>query len=183
VGGSERLRLFCALCLPGGTIRELAAWQQRAVAGGGLVPPENLHVTLAFLGVRPATDLLSATEALRVAAVGAGGIRLSVRRYRETRGVGMLELDDDDGRAAAFAGRLHASLEALDVYEREARPWRPHVSVVRFRERPGLRPELPALGEIVPSDAAVFISRLRPGGAVYEAPEAVPLTGTQLGGG
>jgi 2'-5' RNA ligase len=183
VAGSERLRLFCALRLPAGTIRELVAWQEGALVRGRRVPPENLHVTLAFLGSRPASEVPRITEALRASAAGAGGMRLAVRRYSETRGVGMLELADEGGCAAALAGRLHRSLEELGVYEREARPWLPHVTVVRFRKPPKLQPDVSVLGEIVPSDAAVFISRLRPGGAVYEAPEAVPLTGTQLGGG
>ena len=87
----------------------------------------------------------------------------------------MLTFDDDGGRGAALAGRLFDSLESLGLYRREARPWLPHVTVLRFRERPRLRPSLPGLDELTPSDAAVFISRLRPGGAQYDVLEAVPL--------
>ena len=89
----------------------------------------------------------------------------------------MLTFDDEDGRGAALAGRLGEALEALGLYRREARPWLPHLTVLRFRERPRLRPPLPELGEVVPSDAAVFISRLRRDGAQYEVFEAVPLGG------
>jgi 2'-5' RNA ligase len=89
----------------------------------------------------------------------------------------MLTFDDDLGRGAALAGRLGGSLEALGLYRRESRPWLPHVTVLRFRERPRLRPQLPQLDEVVPSDAAVFISRLRRDGAQYEVFEAVPLGG------
>ena len=138
---------------------------------------ENLHLTLAFLGSRPRAELPAIVGALREAAAGSGELRLRVRGYRETRSAGMLTFDDEGGRATALAGRLQQSLETLGLYQREARPWLPHVTVLRFRERPHLRPELPALAELVPSDAAVFISRLRPGGAVYEALEAVPLGG------
>ena len=52
----------------------------------------------------------------------------------------MLTLADEAGAAARLAGRLHDELEALGVYRREARPWLPHVTVLRFRERPRLRP-------------------------------------------
>ena len=31
---------------------------------------------------------------------------------------------------------LHERLEALGVYEREKRPWLPHLTVLRFREPP-----------------------------------------------
>jgi 2'-5' RNA ligase len=89
----------------------------------------------------------------------------------------MLSFDDEGGRAAALAERLHAGLEELGLYRRESRRWLPHVTVLRFRDRPGLRPGLPELGEVVPSDAAVYLSRLRPGGAQYEALETVVLGG------
>jgi hypothetical protein len=51
------------------------------------------------------------------------------------------------------------------------------VTVIRFRQRPRLQPELPNLAPFVPSDAAVYLSRLRPGGAQYEVLESVALGG------
>ena len=81
----------------------------------------------------------------------------------------MLVLDDAEGAAAALAVDLHSRLERLGVYERERRPWLPHVTVVRFRERPRLQPPLPELGQVVPSGAAVYHSVLRPTGAQYVA--------------
>jgi 2'-5' RNA ligase len=93
----------------------------------------------------------------------------------------MLTFDDERGAATALAERVQAGLEELGVYRREARPWLPHVTVLRFREhatRPRLKPSLDSLPSIVvPSDAAVFISRLRPGGAEYESVETVALGG------
>ena len=89
----------------------------------------------------------------------------------------MLTLADEDEHATALAERLHGLLEAAGVYRREERRWLPHLTVLRFRERPRLRPPLPELGRVVPSDAAVFISRLGPGGARYEVLETVPLGG------
>ena len=89
----------------------------------------------------------------------------------------MLIFDDEDGLGAALAGRLGRSLETLGLYRRETRPWLPHLTLLRFRDRPRLRPPLPELGEVVPSDAAVFISRLRRDGAQYLVYEAVRLGG------
>jgi 2'-5' RNA ligase len=89
----------------------------------------------------------------------------------------MLVCDDEEGRGAALADDLFGRLEALGVYRREARPWLPHLTVVRFRERPRLRPSLPDLGRFSPSDAAVYLSRLRPGGAQYDVVESVALGG------
>jgi len=182
VVGSESLRLFCALRLPGDVVDELVHWQARVLHGGRipppgerLVPPSNIHLTLAFLGNRPAGDAPAIGAALRAAAAEARDLRLTLRGYRETRSVGMLTFDDEGGRAGALAGRLHERLEELGVYRREERPWLPHLTVLRFRERPRLRPPLPELGRVVPSDAAVYISRLRPGGAQYEVLETAQL--------
>jgi RNA 2',3'-cyclic 3'-phosphodiesterase len=177
VAGDERLRLFCALQLPPAAVSRLVAWQHAELPAGRIVARESLHVTLAFLGNRPAGDVEAVAAALRDAAAGAEPIVLRVRGYRETRSVGMLVLDDEQGRAAALAVRLHERLEALGLYERESRPWLPHVTALRFREAPRLRPALPGLGEVSPSDAAVYLSRLRPGGAQYEVLEAVALGG------
>jgi len=177
VAGDERLRLFCALCLPDETVERLVRWQHRELHGGRVVIPGNLHFTLAFLGSRPAAELPAIAGVLDRAAANARAMRLEVRGYRETRSVAMLTFDDEGGAATALAGELHGGLEELGVYRREARPWLPHVTVLRFHERPRLQPELPELGEVSPSDAAVFISRLRPGGAEYESVETVALGG------
>jgi 2'-5' RNA ligase len=89
----------------------------------------------------------------------------------------MLVLDDEAGRATAFAGELHGRLERLGVYTPERRPWLPHLTVARFRQPPRLRLEPPAMGTFVPSDAAAYLSRLRPSGAQYEVLESVALGG------
>ena len=180
VGGDERLRLFLGLRLPEPALDALETWQRRQLERVRIVPRAQLHVTLAFLGHRPPGELPGVLEALRAAAgAAAGEIRLRAVRYRETRSVAMLVLDDEDGRAGALAADLHARLEALGVYRREARPWLPHLTVGRFRERPGLRPELATVrtSVLIPSDASAYLSRLRPTGAEYEVLESAALGG------
>jgi 2'-5' RNA ligase len=177
VGGDERLRLFCALRLPDDVLDRVEAWQAEHLRDGRIVPREHLHLTLAFLGSRPAAGLPAITAALDAAARGAGEIVFAARRYRETRSVGMLVLDDAEQEGRRLAERLFDGLEALGAYEREKRPWLPHVTVLRFRQAPRLRPPVPDLGTFSPSDAAVYISRLRPSGAQYEVLENVALGG------
>ena len=177
VGGRERLRLFCALRLPDAVLDALERWQGEQLRDGRIVPREHLHITLAFLGSRPAGELEAIAGALGGAAHDAGRIVLSGRRYRETRSVGMVVLEDETGGAGELAERLFDRLEALGVYEREKREWLPHVTVLRFRSPPRLSPQAPDLGSFSPSDAAVYSSALRPTGAQYEVLESVPLGG------
>lgn len=176
VGGRERLRLFCGLRLPDETVEELSRWQAEAFGEAGgvrVLGREQLHVTLAFLGSRPAGELEAIATELRAAALAAEPATLTVKSYRETRSVGMLVLDDEGGRATSLAVELHERLERLGVYERERREWLPHLTVIRFRERPRLKPSLPELGPFVTSEAAVYMSVLRPSGAQYSVLESV----------
>jgi 2'-5' RNA ligase len=176
VGGRERLRLFCALRLLDETVEELSRWQAEAFGEAGgvrVLGREQLHVTLAFLGSRPAGELEAIATELRAAALAAEPATLTVKGYRETRSVGMLVLDDEGGRATSLAVELHERLERLGVYERERREWLPHLTVIRFRERPRLKPSLPELGPFVTSEAAVYMSTLRPSGAQYSVLESV----------
>jgi RNA 2',3'-cyclic 3'-phosphodiesterase len=177
VEGLERLRLFCALRLPDDAVDTLSGWQAAELRDGRIVPREHLHLTLAFLGHRPAGELPSIADAMRESAEAAEPVRLLPERYRETRSVGMLMLKDLAGTATRLAEDLFGRLERLGVYERERRAWLPHVTVLRFRQAPRLRPPLPDLGEVVPSDAAVYLSRLRPSGADYFVVESFVLGG------
>jgi 2'-5' RNA ligase len=177
VSGDERLRLFLALRLPEDVLDQIERWQRAQLTGVRAVPREHLHVTLAFLGHRPAGELEAIVGVLHNAAAGAGEIRLTPERYRETRKVGMLVLEDDGGQATLLAGDVQERLERLGVYRREGRPWLPHLTVARWRERPRLRLEAPPVGTFVPSDAAAYLSRLHPDGARYEVLESVALGG------
>ncbi len=177
MSGNERLRLFLALRLPDDVLGEIGRWQQEQLSGVRIVPREHLHVTLAFLGHRPADEVETVVDALRDCAGRAGEIRLTPFRYRETRSVGMLVLDDEGGRATLLANELQQRLERLGVYRPEGRPWLPHLTVARWRERPRLQLEPPSVRTFVPSDAAAYLSRLRPTGAQYEVLQTVALGG------
>jgi 2'-5' RNA ligase len=177
VEGRERIRLFCALRLPDAALEVLSEWQAANLEGGRIVPPEHLHLTLAFLGHRPVGELAQIAVALQETAAAAKPIRFLPERYRETRSVAMLVLKDLTGAATELADALFARLEDAGVYRREARPWLPHVTVLRFRRPPRLKPAMPKLGEFAPSDAAVFLSELRPSGARYVVVESFALGG------
>ena len=181
VAGRERLRLFVALVLPPEARERIVEWQGRELGGIDsirVVAPDNLHLTIAFLAERPTHEADAILSVVREAAGSAAPPVLTPARYRETRSVGMVVFEDESQRATTLAGELFTGLERAGVYQRERRQWLPHVTVLRFRSRPPrLAPPLPDLGEVSPSEVALYHSVLRPSGAQYEIVESVALGG------
>ena len=181
MAGSDRIRLFCGLQLPPTAADEFEAWQREHLPGGGsegrVVPPGDLHLTIAFLGPRPAAELPAIAVALAESAERAAPVPLRPVGYRETRSVGMIRCEDLAGTGASFAADLQERLERLGVYRREARAWLPHVTVLRFKARPGLGPPVANIRSFSVVRAALYSSLLRPSGAQYEVLETVALGG------
>ena len=183
MGGDERLRLFCALQLPAETIEAIVAWQSEHVHAGRVVPPENLHITLVFLGSRPVAEVPAIAAELHEAAREAEPARFELRRYRETQRVGMLTLEEPGvSPAASLAYELEGRLTGLGLTLRVHRPWLPHITVTRFHERAGLAPPLPNIRSIHVVRSALYRSSLGRGsaassGARYDALETAALGG------
>jgi 2'-5' RNA ligase len=173
VGGDDRIRLFVALELSAEVTERLAIWAGRHLERGRRL--DSFHVTLAFLGGRPRSIVPDVATVLRREARATKPFVLEPIRYRETRSVGMLVLDDPSGLATSLACRVQLGLEELGVYERERRRWLPHVTVVRFRVRPRLAPPFRDIGAFAPSGVAALLSRLQPSGARYEVLESCSL--------
>jgi RNA 2',3'-cyclic 3'-phosphodiesterase len=180
VGADDRIRLFCALELAPETVACIVDWQHAHLPDRvRAVPPANLHVTLAFLGHRPAREVPAIVGELTAAAAHACVPSLVVRRYRETPGVGMLVLEETGvTHAAAFAADLHERLERLGVYRREGRPWLPHVTVFRSKGRAGLRLDPPNTCSIRVVRSALYRSTPGPGGVRYDALDTAALGGS-----
>jgi RNA 2',3'-cyclic 3'-phosphodiesterase len=178
VEGGERIRLFCALDLPDDARCALSTWASEALAGRGrLVPAESLHVTVAFLGHRPAAAVPAIAGELRAASATARELQLRPVRYRQTRSVGMIVLEDVGGGATAFAADVQVRLERLGVFRREERAWLPHVTLVRRPERGGGRLDVANTCSIHVVRSALYRSSLAPGGARYDALETAALGG------
>lgn len=128
-GVTRRFRLFVALDLPAEVRAALpvpgAPWRP--------VAPEKLHVTLEFLGSVADPGPVVATLAQPPAAplAVAEAVLLPPRRPR----VLAVRLEDSTGAITAFQARLAAALAAAGVHQAEARPWLPHVTIARTRER------------------------------------------------
>ena len=74
VAAHGRLRIFCGLTLPADVRDAIGEWQRDSLRGDArLVEHRNLHVTLAFLGHRPAEDVGRVAEALDASARALAG--------------------------------------------------------------------------------------------------------------
>ena len=175
------LRLFAALELPSAAVAALAAFPVDE-AVWRRVPPESLHVTLAFLGATDPSRVLAITEALDAAARDrcapklalAGPVLLPPRRAR----VLSIALADRDGALGALQARVSEGLAATGAYEPEQRAFRPHVTVARLRPRARAPRSVEATVEPLEfSGTAVtlFSSRTSPQGARYEPLSKIPL--------
>lgn len=131
-------RLFFALALPPDLQKRLGSWQQ-AQAPARWPRPEGLHVTLAFLGERPAAALsslegLGASVAARHGAftlrtAGLGGFPNATRARVLWLGLAPSPaLEALSALAGDLRGALTAAGEAFDP-----KPFRAHLTLARFR--------------------------------------------------
>ena len=170
------VRLFVALDLPEEARAALARFRDAAADAAVWRPlaEESFHVTLAFLGYRPEEDVERVARVLGELppwtapelAVG-DGLLLPPRRAR----VLTVALVDPDGVLGAVQASVSAALATAGLYEPEARPFRPHVTVARLRSGARAPRTLDAQPEPLSFTAGavtLYRSRLGRGGAVYE---------------
>jgi RNA 2',3'-cyclic 3'-phosphodiesterase len=178
----DRLRLFVALELPAEARAALAAFRDRADAAVWRpVRDEALHLTLAFLGSRPASDVDVVAGVLRAARGGGVPLVLGAPLLLPPRRARVLCADvaDPGGSLSALQARVSAGLVQAGVYEAEKRPFRAHATVARLRagaraprEWSGDGPERVAFEG---GPLTLFRSRLSRAGAAYEPLVQVPL--------
>lgn len=144
---SPRARLFVALDLPEAVRQGIAGWGRKALADPALrpVPPESLHITLAFLGWLPEKEIPRLGQIVEASGGEAPPIQLSGPAQRPERGRPRLfALPAESPGTIALQARLEEDLVAARLYEPERRPFWPHVTVARVRreERGSRRPAL-----------------------------------------
>jgi 2'-5' RNA ligase len=176
-----------ALDLPLVARDALVAWREEALAGRDdlrALPPEALHVTLAFLGYQPEKEIGRIAETAFVAIEGLSAPRLAAagvkpippRRPR----LFALDLEDDGGGAVALQAAVAGALAAARFYRPEKRPFWPHVTLARVksgRRAPPLEAPPPPVGRFEAAKVTLYRSTLRPQGARYDALARVTLAG------
>ncbi len=181
------MRLFTGLDLPAGVVRNLEELlhQLRPTARIHWSPPANLHITTKFIGEWPEDRLGELTAALdglpprpaldvHIRRVGFFPNPHSPRNFWcgvEAPGLDALAADTD--RATA----------ALGVAS-EQRPFSPHLTLARIKEKGDLQPlreaivALPSLefGRFAADRFFLYRSKLSPSGSVYTKLAEFPLT-------
>lgn len=152
---------------------------------------ENLHLTLRFLGDVKENDLEELFDALRECVAGFPPFAMEIRgvgaypNWRHPRVV-RAECGEGSGDAIALAGLIEDACVDLG-YERERRPFNPHLTLGRVKlpvdaeglaEAVAAGPERKVYGFLDVDAAVVFMSSLRRTGPVYS-----PMARIELGQG
>jgi len=189
----ERLRLFVAADLPPDLLAALdeslaSLRSSPEFATARWTVPANQHVTLKFLGwvdagtVDPVLESLAAVasshELAAITVTGLGAFP-SERRAR----VLWAGLHDPAGLLSALASDLDRALTPLG-FEPETRPFRPHLTLARFKPPAsiaGVLSEVPEVSEpsFEVNRVHLYRSHLHPRGARYEILRSLPLGADQ----
>lgn len=135
----ETLRLFCGIACPllPAIADELQLLQAASeVAGSGLrvVKPENLHLTLHFLGACRATAVPAIADALAAACEGLPPFTLTARGAGCFHGALWLGVQPDT-TLSQLAARLQERLATLG-FAGDGRHWQPHITLARLNHNP-----------------------------------------------
>jgi RNA 2',3'-cyclic 3'-phosphodiesterase len=179
---SPRARLFVALDLPEEIREAIVSWQRAELTDEALrvVGPQNLHITLAFLGYLPEKTIGSVAEVVNAIAAPAPRIELAPELVGKPKGrPRILALDAQSEQTVALQADLEEELVARRLYKPEKRPFWSHLTVARVRperrgskrparvERaPGPLPE-ELCGAFFALRCTLYRSTLRPQGAEY----------------
>lgn len=186
------MRTFIALPLPAGVIAMLAETQRRLKDHGiaiRWVRPENIHLTIKFLGEIPTERIEALTRAMQVVgsrfqplSLTAGGVGVfpGIKRPR----VLWAGLQGDIEALGALYRALDRGLWEIG-FPSEKRSFKGHLTLGRIKKRIDSRLLGHAMADVgsIQSDVfkademILFRSDLKPQGAVYTEIERVPLLG------
>ena len=169
------MRLFVAVDLPASVVERLAG-QGRALAEAGgwrSLEAAAIHVTLVFLGERDpaAVEPISAALAQAWRPVGGLGLGRDLRLPPRRPRVAAVAVEDPRGELGRLQADISARLAALGLHTPERRPFLAHATVARRARGPAgeVAPLPPGASDFMVSSLALYVSRLSPAGASYEA--------------
>lgn len=190
---ARRIRTFIAVGI-NRTVRDRALELQEKLAESGVavkwVEPDNLHITLHFLGEVDERDLIKVCRAVEEAcrtrepftmSLASTGAFPNTRRPK-TLWAGIGEGTQD---LVAIHDALEPSLMELGCYRREDRPYSPHLTLGRVKGDEASEPLATALaknagwqgGDVQVREVLVMSSELRQDGPTYAVMSRARLAG------
>jgi 2'-5' RNA ligase len=178
------LRLFVAIGLPE-TVRQRLAALERGIPGARWLPPENLHLTLRFIGevneglAEDAASALSHVHApaFTMTLAGVGHFGHLQRAHSVWAGV----------EPCPPLSRLRDNIESALVragFRPEGRKFKPHVTLARVKGETGhhlanflAEHNTYRDGPVAVNAFSLYVSHLSRSGAIYEAAETYRLAG------
>lgn len=180
------MRLFVAIPLPE-TLRQRLAAICAGVPGARWSQPENMHVTLRFIGEVAGPDMPALMGGL--SRVRADPFALAVRgvgQFGDRRRARLLWAGIEGGEALALLQRRVEQAVMRCGFEREARKFHPHVTLARLQEAPLARVRDFLVdnarfdgGVVLVEEFVLFSSHLGSRQASYREEAAFPLTAAQ----
>ena len=177
---SGSIRTFVAVELPPGLRTALAGVPAAASLPRGAsvrwTRPENLHLTLRFLGDTQEEQLAPLSRALDEIAAGSASFEVELGAagaYPDAQSARILwvGIGDADRKLRRLGNQVEAAVRGLG-WKREGRPFEPHLTLARLRRLARLPSG--AWIESVPrcrfsvKDVALIRSTLKPAGAEYD---------------
>ena len=144
---SETWRVFCAIDLPPALKQKLddhiSRLRQASDCKASWARPDNVHLTIKFLGDIPVANIKKLSEAAARATQSLPPFRLTAEQCGVFPSHGpprvlWIGITDSDGKLA----QLHAQLEeecAIAGFPKEARPFHPHLTIARLRHSTNAR--------------------------------------------
>ncbi len=189
------IRSFLAFELPPDIKKELGtvlAAQKKLPLDLKWVKPDNVHLTVVFMGNVPQDNLAPMGDVVkgvcgRFAPFHVKTGRVGFFGSRRHPRVLWMGFDGDIRRMGHLRDALQKKLKPFGI-KKETRPYRPHLTLGRFRKGARPWPHLDYLMEAykdsrgpacVLNELAMFKSDLKPGGAVYTKLNAWSLEGAE----
>jgi 2'-5' RNA ligase len=183
--------LFVAVDPPAQVREQLAGWARAAASAVmssdpprplRLLDPENLHLTLCFLGSRPVEEIAAIGSALSACAADVGELSVGAPLWLPAARPRSLAvaIHDQAGELAGLHAAVTGAIRERTGWEPERRRFRAHITVARTRGRVGRhRAPSPAGGgtglpatpqlRFKAESLTLYRSRLSGAGATYEA--------------
>lgn len=178
----SRLRLFAAIYPPPSAVgRLLEHLRSASTPEHRETPPEQVHLTIQFIGDRSSHELDDVKESVRRSAAGLPAFRLLPLHLRTlpSRGPARLIACETDVPPALL--ELHRRLShrlARNPRDRDDERFLPHLTLCRFTSPRPFRLELAVDGPEFPVTEVMLVrSVLKPQGAIHAEVLRIPLDG------